>query len=55
MFILWTNIKTRESWVRNFELSYILDDSVKVAKIAIQSGFMPILFGHHNEFINENE
>ena len=40
---------------KKLELSYILDDSVKVAKIAIQSGFTPILFGHHDEFIKENE
>ena len=36
-------------------LSYILDDSVKVAKIALQAGFTPILFGCHEEFIKENE
>jgi hypothetical protein len=28
---------------------------VKVAKIALQAGFTPILFGHHEEFIKENE
>ena len=29
------------------KINYILDDSVKVAKIAIEAGFTPILFGHH--------
>jgi hypothetical protein len=28
---------------------------VKVAKIALHAGFTPILFGHHEEFIKENE
>ena len=28
---------------------------MKVAKIVLQAGFTPILFGHHEEFIKENE
>ncbi len=32
-------------------IDYILDDSIKVAKVVIESGFKPILFGDHEEFI----
>lgn len=28
-------------------LDYIVDDSIKVAKYVIESGFNPILFGDH--------
>lgn len=32
-------------------LDYIVDDSIKVAKFVIESGFKPILFGEHDEFL----
>lgn len=28
-------------------IDYIVDDSIKVAKIVIEAGFKPILFGDH--------
>lgn len=36
---------------KKLQLDYIVDDSIKVAKIVIESGFKPILFGDHVEFI----
>ena len=35
-------------------ITHILDDSVKVARFALESGFTPIVFGHQPEFIKEN-
>ena len=35
-------------------IDYILDDAVKVAKIAEKSGFKAILFGEHDQFHKDN-
>lgn len=39
---------------KKLNLDYILDDSIKVAKIAVEAGFKPILFGDHDDFHKDN-
>ena len=39
---------------KKLELDYILDDSLKVAKIVKEAGFKAIVFGDHEEFHRDN-
>ena len=39
---------------KQLNLTHIVDDSLKVAKIAKECGFEPIIFGPHEEFHKNN-
>lgn len=40
--------------MKKLGITYIVDDSIKVAKDCSLNGLKPILFGDHEEFIKEN-
>lgn len=40
--------------MKKLGVTYILDDSIKIAKDCISQGLQPILFGDHTDFLKEN-
>lgn len=40
--------------MKKLGITYIVDDSIKVAKDCIANGLKPILFGDHEQFVKEN-